>query len=457
MNDSRVFVEEILSLDPVEEKGEYFHNFLNKVLDKKDIILKSVEKYGTPQYILDEKELRKRAISFKNSFQSNISNVEFFYAFKCNDLPYLARILKEEGFNADVASILELKLALKLGFEKIILSGPGKSKEELELAVDNDVMINIDNLDELERVIGIKKKVRVCFRVDSDSEIGGNWSKFGIKLGDLKKAMDLARMAGCIEVAGIHFHCSYNRTPEKYVENLKLIGDYIKQNFLEEDLSDLSFIDIGGGFYPEGEGILFSESIKGRLIDLIEEHSDVKTEFNSEKIYRDEPVDLKVFSEEIAKQLKAIKENDPRLKNVKLILEPGRYITSHSTSIIFKVMSKKPNGVVVDGGMNLTGDFRFLTDFLPILNISKPSLKMKKCTVFGSLCDPSDIWGYSVFGEGCEKEDILVLLHQGAYTFSGAWRFIKPGAPYVVIDKNNDLKLVKKEETFEDRYSGCEL
>ena len=82
---------------------------------------------------------------------------------------------------------------------------------------------------------------------------------------------------------------------------------------------------------------------------------------------------------------------------------------------------------------------------------------MKKCTIFGSLCDPSDVWGYSIFGEECEKEDILVLLHQGAYTFSGAWRFIKPGAPYVVIDKNNDLKLVKKEETFEDRYSGCEF
>lgn len=188
---------------------------------------------------------------------------------------------------------------------------------------------------------------------------------------------------------------------------------------------------------------MFSESSKGRLIEILEEYSDINIQFDSTKIYREEPSELPFFSKEIAKQFKELKGNDPRLKNIKLLFEPGRYMTSLSTSIIFQVLSKKSdNSIVVDAGTNLVGDFRFSTDFYPILNLTNPSFELKK---------------YTIFGNCPEKEDILVLLHQGSYTFSGAWRFIKSGAPYIIIDKDNNLKLIKKQETFEDRYSGCEF
>ena len=52
----------------------------------------------------------------------------------------------------------------------------------------------------------------------------------------------------------------------------------------------------------------------------------------------------------------------------------------------------------------------------------------------GSLCTPHDIWGWSVFGDGIEPGDILLLPSQGAYTWSLRQQFIKPVAKVVQIE-----------------------
>ena len=177
--------------------------------------------------------------------------------------------------------------------------------------------------------------------------------------------------------------------------------------------------------------------------------------FNSNKFSVRQVDPLETFAEEIGAQL-----NDsifPLNKKLQILFEPGRYIVTHSTTILLKVVAIKQDSVVVDGGVNLNGDYRYEEfSFAPIVNLTRPSFKHRKKTIYGPLCDPSDLWGYSYYGESIKKGDVLAVLHQGAYTFSNSWRFIKPIAKYVAL-KDKKLILAKKEESFKDRYSGCIL
>jgi diaminopimelate decarboxylase len=113
--------------------------------------------------------------------------------------------------------------------------------------------------------------------------------------------------------------------------------------------------------------------------------------------------------------------------------------------ILLKVIDKKdPKTVITDGGTNLLGWERPLTEYIPVINLTRPSLKERAVKVFGSLCTPHDIWGMSVFGDTVEEGDILLVPDQGAYTYSLRQSFIKPIARVVQCD-GKGLKEVKKE------------
>ncbi len=437
-----------------EDDGNYYEDIVNSVLKKKDLLLESASRFGTPQYILDEDVLREKASGFMQNFRNFIPNSRFFYAFKSNDLPYICGFLRDLGFNADVAGLFELQLALKLNFKRIIFTGPAKSTEELLLAIENRnrVVINVDNKDELDRVIGLVDdgRVRISVRVNPDSSVMKTWSKFGVDFDELKEVISRARTSSKVSLVGLHFHSSWNDTPERYCKNIKLIGE-----FLKEDLSQFEFLDIGGGIYPEDQATLTKFSHNYVLREVVSEVQEEHLDFDLSEFVVDDVDSLEVFGKEISSALE--KYIFPFNKDMDIYLEPGRYVSNNSTHILLKVLCEKGENVIVDGGMNLIGSLDFSQYlFAPIVNLSNPSLELRKKTIYGSLCKADDLWGYSFFGEGCKKDDVVIVLMQGSYTFSRAWRFIKETAPYVVIS-NGKLRLAKEKEKFSDRYSGCKF
>ncbi len=446
-------IKEAWEEEPDVDDGSYYKGHIEKVLDKKELFLESANKFGTPQYILDEDVLKEKALNFMETFRKYIPNSSFFYAFKSNDLPYLAKRLKSYGYNADVAGLFELKLALKLGFEKIIFTGPGKSDEELLLAIENKdkVVINVDNKDELDRVINlVDDKVRISIRVNPDSSVMKNWSKFGIGLDELKEVIAKAKESYKVNLVGIHFHSSWNDTPERYCKNIKLIGDSLK-----DELANLEFLDIGGGIYPEDQATLSKFSHNYVLREVVSEAADKKFDFDLSEFSVDEVDSLEKFGKEISNSLE--KYVFPFNKDIKIYFEPGRYVSNNSTHILTKVIAEKNENVIVDGGMNLIGGLDFSNYlFSPIVNLSNPSFKLNKKIIYGSLCKADDLWSYSFFGKDCRKDDLMLVLMQGSYTFSRAWRLIKENAPYVVIS-DGKLILAKEKEKFSDRYSGCKF
>ncbi|MBL7054410.1 hypothetical protein ISS05_01480 [Candidatus Woesearchaeota archaeon] len=450
---------------PIKLDTEYYGRLVMKTNKKRHIYQQSAESFGTPQYLLDERILKIRSKQFKKVFQSFIPNSEFYYAFKSNDLPYLINKIKKLGYNADVAGKFELMLALKLGFKKILFTGPGKNEEELILALKNHnkVIINIDNSDELDTLTRIikekqfKPNVRVSLRICTSEELAREWSKFGIPPIELISIIKKIIENPGITLCGLHFHSSWNKTPERYQENIRLLGKMIKK-IPEKYLNTIKFLDIGGGFEPGMEGELLKSTIKGRAIEILNEldkKNDKNT--NSSDFIVEDPKEISEFAKEISKELN--KSIYPKLnRKIKIYIEPGRYISKHATLILTKVICNKGNSVIADAGQNIIGDDSLASwEYAPIINLTRPSQKRNKIIVYGSTCDPHDILGYSYYGKEIRKGDMLAVLNQGAYTFSFARRFIKPIAQYIVLKENGKLSTAKKVETFQDRYRGCKL
>lgn len=120
------------------------------------------------------------------------------FAVKANPLVPVLRKLREQGMGAEVASNGELNAALEAGFapEHIVFDSPAKSWHELRRTLALGVALNIDNLQELERVrqilgehpsvseIGIRINPQIGAGRIAAMSTASAQSKFGVALGD---------------------------------------------------------------------------------------------------------------------------------------------------------------------------------------------------------------------------------------------------------------------------------
>lgn len=77
------------------------------------------------------------------------------YAVKANHNLHVLRYLASLGSGAVLVSGNELKTAIQAGFStnKMVFNGNGKMQNELDLAVENGVLVNIDSEFDLDHII----------------------------------------------------------------------------------------------------------------------------------------------------------------------------------------------------------------------------------------------------------------------------------------------------------------
>ena len=177
----------------------------NKLVLKKEkesfLIEEIARQQNTPFYLYDLEELRKWCRFFISQ-----TNLEVFFAVKCNFNKEVLKVFYEESCGADVVSLGEARLALSVGFppEKILFSGVGKTVEELEFALSNRFFqINVESFEELQRLLIIakrkRKKARIGIRInpniDFDShphiKTGLSGHKFGLEESELPALLNL--------------------------------------------------------------------------------------------------------------------------------------------------------------------------------------------------------------------------------------------------------------------------
>lgn len=417
---------------PVLDETE-LASFVGSFLERRDAFLLMAKQHGSPAYVFDRARLKERARAFVASFERHVSDIRVFYAMKSNNHPLVASTLIAEGFGIDVSSGVELQQAVELGATELLFSGPGKTNEELELTLGHTdrVTILIDSFGELARLdqLAARKGGRVRAGVRLTTEESGIWRKFGIPLDRLGEFMNTADRCQNVSVCGIQFHISWNMNAENQVLFLSRLGAAIR-TLPRRQRQEISFVDIGGGFWPpQGEWLQPAATPEGIIRNTISPKAD------SRRMHFHRPADsLDSFAEHIGRAVD--KQLRPEI-DCRIYMEPGRWVCNEAMHLLLTVVDRKAGDLVVtDGGINAIGWERYETDYCPIINLTRPSTTEQECLVAGSLCTPHDLWGYTYFGDDIRAGDLLLIPNQGAYTYSLRQNFIKAVPQVAVLDES---------------------
>ena len=178
------------------------------------------EQFGTPLYVYDVALIRERARGFKQTFEEQNVKSQVAYASKAFSTIAMLQLAEEEGLSLDVVSGGELYTAIAAGFpvERIHFHGNNKSREELEMALENRIgCIVVDNFYELEllKTICLEKNetISILLRVTPGIEAhthdyiltGQEDSKFGFDLqnGQAEEALKTALQYNTFDVLGL--------------------------------------------------------------------------------------------------------------------------------------------------------------------------------------------------------------------------------------------------------------
>lgn len=392
-----------------------------------ELLLKAVEQFDTPLYVYDAQRIRNQYQKLVDAFGK--SDVQVFYACKALTNVNVLKVLNALGSGVDCVSINEVKMALTAGVpaDKIIFTPNSVALEEYLEATALKVNINIDNLNLLESFgKHFGGSYPVIVRLNPHIMAGGNIkistghidSKFGISVDQVDQIIAIRKSTG-IQVKGLHLHTgSEIKDAEIFIKGLDLILG------LSEHFPEMSIVDLGGGFkvpYKEGE---------------------VGT-------------DMQLLGEKMAETLQA--HTSKTGKTFKVWFEPGKYLVSECGYFLVKanILKQGPSRtfVGVNSGFNHLIRPMFYDAYHKISNISNPGGELKTYNVVGNICE-TDTFAWDRELNEVRPNDILLFNNAGAYGFEMSSRFNSRARPAEVLADHQDLKLIRKRETFEDVLAG---
>ena len=436
------------------------HSILNmntsSVFEEVEDIEKLIEAHGSPLYLLSEKKLREKYREFKRNFTQDGIKTIIGYSYKTNYLPAVCSILKEEGAYAEVVSDMEYKLARSLDVPgaEIIFNGCYKTKSELNKAVSEGALINIDNFDELdlldEVAKNLGKKARVGIRVNFIMG-SSSWTKFGFnyETKEAERALKEISKKKNLKFEAIHNHSgTFNVDPKIYSKSTRIIIELAE--FAKKIGLNTKIIDIGGGF-PSSNKLKPEYDIPGG------------SKYNEET--------LKSFADEVMYYLKKSKHLFNNGTPI-LVLEPGRAIVDECMQLISKIVSKKkdPKGgynIVVDAGVNVLPTAYWYNFEPKIANktngIKKNGINGERKTngngynggpvkIYGPLCMQIDSINESVNLSSTNVGDTIVFSNVGAYNLTQSMQFIQT-RPAVILLGPHGSEIIRKKESWRDIFS----
>ncbi|HML94205.1 MAG TPA: alanine racemase [Thermodesulfobacteriota bacterium] len=397
-----------------------------------------VEEYGSPLFVASAEAITANLEALRREFSSRYPRLAVSYSYKVGSIPGILEVVHRDGTWAEVASGFEYELARRLGVPgtSIVFNGPYKTREELERALDEGALVNVDNRDELETLKHIAAArgggIAAGIRVSTDVGINQLPDRFGFNFesGEAEKAALECAAAG-IRVAGLHIHLTsyiirpggeegspardieliWPKNPDAYrraAENLaRLAKDLESRHGIK-----IEYIDMGGGFPSVGA--------LGPYVDAV-----------------------------TAPLLAGFEDSEPPL----LILEPGRAVVGDAVDLIATVVSSKDlsgggRAVVIDAGVNLlpTSFWRHQTVELP----GNPEGEPKETIVYGPLCLQTDIVTRAALPP-LAPGDRIVIRNVGAYNIPQSGTFIFPRPPIILLD-NGAARVVRERETVESAF-----
>ena len=211
--------------------------------------------------VMDFDGLKSTVVQLDNAFPENFKHT---FAVKANGLLSVLELLNKSGMGAEVASPGELALSLKAGFniEDIIFDSPAKTKLDLHTCLSQNISVNIDNLQELERIDALIEQFPntqsfIGFRINPQIGSGGisststatETSKFGYPLADGDNYAQLMEIYSQRKwLTSIHTHTGSQGCPlELMAKGVGVITQLAEEINQQAGYQQIKRIDIGGG------------------------------------------------------------------------------------------------------------------------------------------------------------------------------------------------------------------
>ena len=390
---------------------------------------------GTPAYVYSLATLKRHFQVFDRAF-SAVPHIVCF-SVKANSNIALLRAFAKEGGGFDIVSGGELFRALRAGADpkKIVFSGVGKKKDEIEYALKSGIlMFNVESEDEMvtlnEIAGGIGKKAPISLRINPDVDpqthpyisTGMKKAKFGV---DIKRSLENYKKAVSmpnLEVVGVDCHIGSQLTSlSPFVDALARVREYLDRvlvGSLKREGVKIRYLDLGGGL-----GISYKDEM---------------------------PPHPEEYARAIIQGLEGL--------DVTLILEPGRVIVGNAGILITEVQYIKETDekkfVIVDGGMNdlirpaLYGSYQAIQ---PV--VEKNSEKIV-ADVVGPICESGDFFAKDREIARPRRGALLAVMSAGAYGFTMASNYNShPKPPEVLVD-GDQYYVIRTRETMDDLIRG---
>jgi diaminopimelate decarboxylase len=398
--------------------------------------LKKIAKdVGTPAYVYSLATLKRHYNVFDQAFAA-VPHIVCF-SVKANSNIALLKIFANQGSGFDIVSGGELFRALKAGADprKIVFSGVGKKRREIEDALDAGIlMFNVESEEELTALNEIAgamgKKAPVSLRVNPDVDpqthpyisTGMKKAKFGV---EIKRSVEGYRKAASLphlEVVGVDCHIGSQLTSlSPFVDALARVREYLDRvlvGSLRKEGAAIRYLDLGGGL-----GINYHD-----------ETPPLPDEYAKAIIQGLEGLDLT------------------------LILEPGRVIVGNAGILLTEVQYVKEtdtkNFVIVDGGMNdlirpaLYGSYQAIR---PVRERQGDSIV---ADIVGPICESGDFFAKDREIPRPKRGDLLAVMSAGAYGFTMASNYNShPKPPEILVD-GDKYYIIRSRESLDDLIRG---
>jgi diaminopimelate decarboxylase len=383
------------------------------------------KKFGTPLYVYSQHTLTDHFQKLDAALASLDHLVCF--AMKSNSNLSVLRVLANLGSGFDIVSAGELQRVVAAGGDpaKCVFAGVGKTAAEIAFALKAGVYsFNVESEPEMLRINQVAAKLKkiapIAVRVNPNVEAnthakimtGTYENKFGIAFEQVEGVYARAAKLRNIRLRGVQMHIGSQITEttpfELAVKKVLPLVQKLKTKHA------LEFFSVGGGlgivYNPmlasgnpawwksaAAKNIMTPASYAARLLPLLQ------------------PLGLKI------------------------LLEPGRFISGNAGALVTRVEYVKRTGkkifVIVDAAMNDLIRPAFYDAYHEIVPLTKKGGATVKSDVVGPICESGDYFckdrPLQKVGEG----DALALLSAGAYgAVMGSNYNARPLPPEILVD-----------------------
>lgn len=403
-----------------------------------------VKKFGSPLYVYSQATLTDHYTKLDRALEPLDHLICF--AMKSNSNLAVIRTLANLGSGFDTVSGGEIQRVIAAGGDprQCVFAGVGKTEEEIVFALEQDIYcFNVESEAELRRIsrVAAKKRriapvaIRVNPNIDADTHAkittGTYENKFGIAFEEIEAVYARAARLPNLRLRGLQMHIGSQLTK---VKPFRLAVEKVTPLVARLNTRHgFDFFSLGGGL-----GIVYESALESG--DPRWWKSPQARRILTPQSYADTLVPLL------------------RPLGLKILLEPGRFLTGNAGALVTRVEYIKKTGrknfVIVDAAMNDLIRPAFYDSFHEIVPVTKRRGAAIPSDVVGPICESGDFFAkdrpLARVGEG----DLLALLSAGAYGSVMSSNYNSRPLTAEVLVNGRKAALVRKRQAVADIWAG---